>query len=147
MSRPEDAVPLSRSELKKLAKERLKDAKILLDAGNYSGSYYLCGYAVECGLKAIIAKNIKGNLFPDKDFAAKCWTHKLDKLAELANLNIPLENKLSADQDFAVSWSLTKDKWSERSRYKRYSKRDAKELYFAVSDNDHGVLSWLTNYW
>ena len=30
--------------------------KVLLDAGRYPAAYYLVGYAVECGLKACVAK-------------------------------------------------------------------------------------------
>jgi HEPN domain-containing protein len=146
VSRPEEAVPLSRSALKKLAEERLKDSRVLLDAGNYSGSYHLCGFAVECGLKAIIAKNVKRNMFPTKDFGNKCYTHNLTALANLANLTTQREDKQSRDPIFSLNWSIAIN-WNEHSRYKKYSKREARELYDAIADDNHGVLSWLANYW
>ncbi len=34
----------------------MRDAEVLLDAGQWSGAYYLAGYAVECGLKACAAE-------------------------------------------------------------------------------------------
>ena len=47
-----------------------------MDAELYAGSYYLSGYAVECGLKAVIAKLQGRNEFPDKRLANECNAHK-----------------------------------------------------------------------
>jgi hypothetical protein len=47
---------MNRAELQRLAKERISDAKVLLAARHWSAAYYLAGYAVECALKACIAK-------------------------------------------------------------------------------------------
>ncbi|MSU78452.1 MAG: HEPN domain-containing protein [Gemmataceae bacterium] len=47
---------VNRTQLQQLAQERVRDADSLLKAGQWSGAYYLAGYAVECGLKACIAK-------------------------------------------------------------------------------------------
>jgi HEPN domain-containing protein len=144
----DEAIPRSRSEFRKLAKERLKDSKALLDSGNYSGSYYICGYAVECALKAIIAKNIKPNMFPHREFGSKCWTHNLGTLTNQAGLTALLKIKQKADPKFNIFWSQTVVKWNEHSRYNiKRTERDARELYIAVSDTDHGVLTWLANYW
>jgi hypothetical protein len=41
---------VNRADLQQLAETRLREAKVLLDAGEWSGSYYLCGYSVECAL-------------------------------------------------------------------------------------------------
>lgn len=139
-------IPPTRNQLRKLAKERLSDSKVLLDAGKYSGSYYICGYAVECGLKAIIAKNVKPNVFPAKDSTKRCYIHKLNQLSIEAGLGKSLELKQKTDPKFDSYWAET-ILWSEESRYTRKSKRDAEDLYIAVSDIDHGVLTWLANYW
>ena len=45
---------LTRSELRKIAKSRLRDARPLLVAGRYDGALYLCGYVLACQLKARI---------------------------------------------------------------------------------------------
>ena len=77
---------MNRVELQRLAIERLTDAKALLAARRWSAAYYLCGYGVECALKACIAKLMKSEEFPDKTFAEKCWTHNLQQLLGLAGL-------------------------------------------------------------
>lgn len=47
---------MNRTQLQILAEERARDAEALLNAGRWSGAFYLAGYAIECGLKACIAK-------------------------------------------------------------------------------------------
>lgn len=42
---------LTRAELTHIAQARLADAEALHQAGRYDGAVYLCGYAVEVGLK------------------------------------------------------------------------------------------------
>jgi HEPN domain-containing protein len=66
----------------------LKEAKALLDAGLPDGAYYLAGYAVECALKACIAKSTLRYDFPDKTTVDKSYTHSLTQLVGVANLNI-----------------------------------------------------------
>ena len=91
--RGNQAIPVNRIDLQNLAMERIAEAKILLDAGKWSGAYYLAGYAVECATKACIAKLSKADEFPDKNFGAKCWVHDIEQLVGLAEL----ETKQSAD--------------------------------------------------
>src|SRR5258706_177764 len=43
---------MNRFDLQKMAEERIADAAALLDAKRFQAAYYLCGYAVECALKA-----------------------------------------------------------------------------------------------
>ena len=45
-----------RSDFQKLAEDRIADAGALFEAHRYDAAYYLAGYAVECALKACIAK-------------------------------------------------------------------------------------------
>ena len=71
---------MNSSDLQKLASLRIKEAKTLLDNDRYEGAYYLAGYAVECALKACIAKKTKRFDFPDKELANKSYTHKLEAL-------------------------------------------------------------------
>jgi hypothetical protein len=47
---------MNRTDLHHLAALRLKEAKVLLDAGCFEGSYYLAGYGVECAIKARFAR-------------------------------------------------------------------------------------------
>ena len=73
---------MNRGDFQKLAEMRLDDAKALLDQGKWAGAYYLAGYAVECALKACVAKLTNQYDFPDKQLANKCYTHDLDELAK-----------------------------------------------------------------
>jgi hypothetical protein len=53
---------------------------------------------------------------------------------------------LDVDPDLLSNWNLTRD-WSEEKRYHRISKVEAEELYSAISDGEHGVLSWIKSQW
>jgi HEPN domain-containing protein len=57
---------VDRKGLQELSNVRLKEAKALLKVGMADGAYYLAGYAVECALKACIAKETRRYDFPDK---------------------------------------------------------------------------------
>jgi len=58
---------MNKTELENLVAIRIKEADILLAADCYQGAYYLAGYALECALKACIAKQVKEFDFPDKN--------------------------------------------------------------------------------
>jgi HEPN domain-containing protein len=47
---------MNREDFQQLAESRLKEARALLTAELPDGAYYLAGYAIECALKACIAK-------------------------------------------------------------------------------------------
>ena len=74
---------MNRADLQQLAEARLREAKVLFDAGEWSGSYYLCGYSVECALKAVVAAQVNQGDFPDKKLADAVYTHDLVKLRGL----------------------------------------------------------------
>jgi len=84
---------MNRNDLKVLARIRIRDAHVLLSAGNYEGAYYLCGYAIECGLKACIARKTKANDFPDKNTVSASYTHNLHQLVKTAELDLILKKR------------------------------------------------------
>ncbi len=106
---------MNRSELQQLAKDRIRDAKTLLEGGRWSAAYYLAGYAVECALKACIAKLMRPEEFPDKQLAERCWTHDLDRLVAVAGLRDLRDMANRSDPDLLASWDVVKD-WNEASR-------------------------------
>jgi HEPN domain-containing protein len=61
----------TRREFQPLARMRLKDARVLMRSGNKEAAYYLTGLAVECAVKACIAKNTKRHDFPPNQNAIK----------------------------------------------------------------------------
>src|SRR5262249_10273775 len=57
--------PMTRADLQQLSRLRRREARVLLDAGHSAGAYYLVGYAVECALKACIARSTRRYDFPE----------------------------------------------------------------------------------
>lgn len=119
---------------------------MLLKSQHYDGAYYLCGYVIECALKACIARHTKRHDFPDKKRVVESYTHDLEKLIKVAELWPALEWEMDQDPDFADNWYVVKD-WEENSRYERHAKREAEDLYSAVADGQHGVLRWIRQHW
>jgi len=134
---------MNRTILHKLAGMRIEEARILLGAKQYSGANYLAGYAVECGLKAVIAKKTKRHSFPDKKFVDQCYTHNLDQLVGQADLKDALK---TADKRIQRNWGIVKD-WSEQTRYEKKPRALAKALYDAITDANWGILPWIRSNW
>ena len=60
---------MKRTEFQAVARMRVREAKVLLDAGDSPGAYYLVGYSIECALKACVARQVRRCDFPaDKGF-------------------------------------------------------------------------------
>jgi HEPN domain-containing protein len=137
---------LTRTELQQLARDRLADAKALLAGKRWAGADYLSGYAGECALKACIAKMMKPEVFPDKTFAEKCWTHDLERLLALAGLKDAKDADIAADADLKANWFTLKD-WSESARYAQITKGKALALYEAITNAKHGVSPWIKSRW
>ena len=77
---------MDRRDLQELSKVRLKEARALMKLGLYDGAYYLAGYAVECALKACIAKDTRRHQFPDKKRVDLSHSHDLLQLIRVAGL-------------------------------------------------------------
>jgi HEPN domain-containing protein len=117
----------------------------LLKLGLFDGAYYLAGYAVECALKACIAKGTRRYEFPDKKKVDSSHTHRLEDLIKIAGLDEALE-RAGTDPDFRRNWDVVQS-WSEQSRYRRHRPESAQELLRAVGDRRHGVISWTKLQW
>lgn len=137
---------MNRIELQRIAEERARDAEALLAAGQWSGAYYLAGYAVECGLKACIARQIGQHEFPDKELTQRCYTHNMEKLIEVANLNAVRVVDMAANTPRGKNWLVVKD-WNEAARYRIWTEFEARKLVNAVVDPSNGVLPWITGHW
>lgn len=137
---------MNRKDLKALALTRLREAKVLLANGEYSGAYYLAGYIVECALKACIARQTRLHDFPDKNRADASWKHEPEPLVRAAGLQPSLEAESKADPQFRANWDVVKD-WKVNSRYVGWDKKEAQDMVRAVSESRHGVLRWLKRHW
>lgn len=139
--------PLGRVDLQQLADTRLREAGVLLDAGEYSGAYYLSGYAVECALKACICRQYPGDAFPSKGADhGNAYIHNLRLLIHEAELTAAFRATSAADPAFRVYWATVAE-WTEQSRYAVWQEREARQLYEAVSHAGNGVLQWLRQHW
>ena len=151
---------MNRADLQKMAEERIKDAKALLDGGRWEFAYYTAGYAVECALKScLLARMIyTGWVFKEKWDAKQCLTHEFKELIDLAGLRDELNAKHAASAAaaaasggppgslLAIYWG-TVMQWKVTSRYETKTESDARSLYEAITNNPDGVLLWIQNYW
>lgn len=106
---------IDKNDLRKIAKARIKDAEVLLASKRYDGSVYICGYALELGLKSKICKTLKWQGFPStgKEFNdyKSFKTHDLDVLLHLSGIEEKIKTKHFAD------WSNVAE-WDPEARYK-----------------------------
>ena len=73
---------MDRAQFQQLADLRLRDAEVLLAAGQWAAAYYLLGYCIECALKACIAKQFLQHDVPDRKLVNSFYTRRLDDLLE-----------------------------------------------------------------
>jgi hypothetical protein len=120
---------------------------LLFAAGAFEGAYYLAGYAVECALKACVAKQTREFDFPDKRLAERSYTHDLVQLLRISGVEANFAESIRANEALATSWDIVKD-WSESSRYRwDVTEKSAEDIVAAVGNEKSGVLPWLKRYW
>ena len=124
---------------------RAREADALAKNGNEEGAYYLGGLAVECALKACIAKKMKRHDFPltAKD-ANRVYTHDLSELLKLAELEGHLDTAMRRNRALTENWSIVQS-WKVESRYETSGLKGT-DLVAAVNSAD-GVLPWIRRRW
>lgn len=118
---------------------------MLAKGGKEQGAYYLAGFAIECALKACIAKKTRKHDFPDNKYAAKVYTHDLSELLKLAELDKPLDRDVKTNLRLAAYWGVVKV-WNVDSRYET-ARLNGKDMVAAVTSPTDGVLQWIKQYW
>lgn len=137
---------LKRNDFQELALTRIREAGLLLDAGSHSGSYYLTGLALECALKACIARLTEAFEFPDLKRVQDSWHHDLTRLMNTAGLADQLTKRTGTDREFEANWRTAKD-WNVEARYDQKGEREARDIYTAATEPQHGILAWLQEHW
>ncbi len=138
---------MNRRDFKRLAELRLREAEALLRARQFSGAYYLGGYAIACALKACIAKKTRRYDFPESpNRVRECYSHDIVQLVTVAGLKAELDRNKRTDPEFEEFWEIVIE-WSEQSRYEFITENDARDLLKAINDPDHGVLKWVKSLW
>lgn len=135
---------MNRGDFQRLTDLRLSDAEALFASRAFEASYYLAGYAVECALKACIAKRTREFDFPDRREVERSYTHDLERLVEVAKLKTVLSEDAGRDESLAGNWATVRV-WSEASRYVLdVAEESAQNMLAAVRD---GILPWLKKRW
>ena len=138
---------MNRSDFQQLADVRIDEATVRLAQGKFDGAYYLAGYAVECGLKACIARLTSQDDYPPKPkFIHDYYSHEIEKLVKIAGLTAQRDADAAADPDLEANWQVVRD-WTEESRYERRTQAQAQQLIAAIADAAHGVLPWIKRRW
>src|SRR5271154_5522176 len=123
---------MTRTDFQRLARIRLRDARVLLRTGNHEGAYYFTGLAVECGLKSAIARKTRRHDFPpEPKIISKIYVHDLNTLLAAAGLVTALNTAAKTDPALKANWALVKD-WTNESRYS-VSVASADGLYRATA--------------
>lgn len=122
----------------------------------------MAGYAIECALKACIAKRTRQFDFPDKKLVEKSYSHDLERLLDAAELTAEMQSAVRNNQQMEINWSLT-TQWSESSRYELARDKTiygglgssnepdnffvARMLVKAIESEEGGILPWIKLYW
>jgi hypothetical protein len=139
---------LTRNNLKRLARLRLREAEHLHRRGLDDGCVYLCGYVVECALKARICKFLGLTNYPSEGEYGRIFkTHNFGILKLLAGL----EGQITITKNKALfdNWS-TATTWDPEQRYAQVGSCDrhrAAEVLASIKDRPNGVLRWLSKRW
>ncbi len=105
---------ISRSDLRKRAIAKLKDADILYQNNRYDGAVYLSGYVMELLLKARTCRTLNWSDFPESNREFENYksfkTHNLDILLKLSGIESKIKNF------HFVDWSNV-NQWNPEMRY------------------------------
>lgn len=120
---------ITRRELLRIARARLRDARALYQDRRYDGAIYICGYAIELGLKARICRTLRWtNGFPQTRAEFQSYqsfrTHDLDTLLRLSGIEPRIKTTFLAD------WSIVAT-WNPEARYQATgttSRSDARDM-------------------
>ena len=106
---------ITRSDLIKIARVRLRDVEVLYRSRRYDGAIYLCGYAVEIALKARICKALSWPGYPSTGGEFQNYqsfrTHNLDVLLRLSGVEERVKTTCMTE------WSAVAT-WDPETRYK-----------------------------
>lgn len=123
-------------DLRRLSEERIAEARALLGGGHFSGAYYLAGYGVELGLKAVLTQDLASHVLPEKRDVEAAHTHELRKLASKAGV------EPDSDPAVRVAWNVVVN-WGPDARYREHAEARAREMV----DSAEEMVKWLKPLW
>src|SRR5262245_42078838 len=99
---------ITRSDLTKIARARLRDAEVLYRSRRYDGAIYLCGYAVEIALKVRICRTLPWPGYPSTGGEFQHYqsfrTHNLDVLLRLSGVEERIKTTLMTEWSTVAGW-------------------------------------------
>lgn len=101
---------MNKTEIEEIVAARIEDAEILYSSSRYDGSVYLCGYAIELGLKGRICRTLQWDECPTSGKYATFKTHDLDVLLHLSGCEDEIK------QHHTTDWSIVAQ-WNPEARY------------------------------
>ena len=109
---------LTFTEMRRMARARVQDARALFHANRYDGAVYVIGYAIELSLKARIATSVLAQPgWPEssEEFEVRknLQTHKLPQLLKASGREARVNQSLQAE------WQLITQNWGPEARYRR----------------------------
>lgn len=133
-----------RKDFQDLAGIRIREARALLGVHLFNGAYYIGGLAaVECALKACLARKTERYEFPDLTRTRGLYTHNLEDLVKQADLQDAMRK---ADMAIQEAWARARS-WKVEVMYQlAVSETDAAEFVRSVGGRK-GVLPWVKQYW
>lgn len=96
---------MKKDEIEKIVQARVKDAQVLYESSRYDGSVYLCGYAIELGLKARICRTLQWDEYPTSGKYSSFKTHDLDVLLHLTGCEDKVKLKHLANWSIVAQWN------------------------------------------
>lgn len=143
---PRSPLTKTRKDFQRLTELRAKEASALVRSHNQQGAYYLAGFAVECALKACIAKKTRRHDFPaDAKQAGRVYSHDLTELLKLADLDPQLDRDMKTKPQLAANWGVIKA-WRIDCRYET-SGLNGKDMVNSLNAQVDGVLAWIKLHW
>jgi len=125
---------IAKTDLRKRARAKLKDAEILLKNKRYDGAVYLGGYVMELILKARTCRNLSWTGFPETNGEFQNYrsfkTHNLDILLSLSGV----EQKVKLHH--FMDWNNV-NQWNPEMRYGEIggmSSQDAKDILESIKN-------------
>src|SRR4051812_32543988 len=101
----------------------MKAARVLMDKRHFSAAYYLAGLAVECRLKACIAKSFKASAWPDKAFVNRIHTHDFAALLGAADLKTEMMSSCQRSRLLELHRTILEG-WKVDARYAVWSEAE-----------------------
>jgi hypothetical protein len=137
---------LRKADLQRIAETKFADAQLLLNNQRWSNAYYLAGYAIEIGIKAVIARRMAHETIPDLNFIRSIHQHGFKELIGVAGLTSDFQQTQADDPQFGA-YSGIVAQWKPEVRYTSVDAISAQMMVQAVGDPGPGILGWIKTFW